>query len=198
MKNWPRGRNLIWATASQSHRMCVADSISSWHLSGMGSLNSPNLKRCPFRWQCPVSSPTTHLNWSLLSPNRSSVLLAEGPCISPFALYLCYFSVHCYRMHLTIVQVNTNLLNWSLRRDVMRWYLIEYSTQFSSQWRAQPQNKCWMKKLCLSPQKENLIFTKYYYLLSANRNATALPVAAIYVTATCHQNISCRISSSGV
>jgi hypothetical protein len=59
MKNWPRWRNLIWATASQSHRICVADS-TSWHLSQMGSLISPNLKRCPFRWQCPVSSPTTH------------------------------------------------------------------------------------------------------------------------------------------
>jgi hypothetical protein len=84
MKNWPRWRNLILVTASQSHRICVADS-SSWHLSQMGSLTSPNLERCPFRWQCPVSSPTTHLNWSLLSLNRSFVLLAEGPCISPFA-----------------------------------------------------------------------------------------------------------------
>jgi hypothetical protein len=79
MKNWPRWRNLTWATASQSHRICVADSSSSRHLSRMGSSVNPNLKRCPFRWQCPVSSPTTHLNWSLLSLNRSFVLLAEGP-----------------------------------------------------------------------------------------------------------------------
>jgi hypothetical protein len=85
MKNWLRWRNLKWATASQSHRMCVADSSSFRHLSQMGSLISPNLKRCPFRWQCPVSSPTTHLNWSLFSLNRSFVLLAEGLCISPFA-----------------------------------------------------------------------------------------------------------------
>jgi hypothetical protein len=28
------------------------------------------------RWQCPVSSPTTHLHWSLFSFNRSFVLLA--------------------------------------------------------------------------------------------------------------------------
>jgi hypothetical protein len=63
--------------------MCVPDSSSSWHLSQMGSLISPNLKRCPFRWQCPVSSPTTQHNWSLFSFNRSFVLLAEGPCISP-------------------------------------------------------------------------------------------------------------------
>jgi hypothetical protein len=45
----------------------------------MGSAVKPNLKRCPFRWQCPVSSPTTHLNWSLLGLNRSFVLLSEGP-----------------------------------------------------------------------------------------------------------------------
>jgi hypothetical protein len=58
--------------------MCFEDSSSSRHLSQMGSSVSPNLERCPFRWQCPVSSTTTHLNWSLLSLNRSFVLLAEG------------------------------------------------------------------------------------------------------------------------
>jgi hypothetical protein len=79
MKNWPRWRNLTWATASQSHRICVAGLSSSRHLLQMGSSVNPNLKRFPFRWQCPVSSPTTHLNWSLLSLNRSFVLLAEGP-----------------------------------------------------------------------------------------------------------------------
>jgi hypothetical protein len=78
MKNWPRWRNLTWATASQSHRICEADS-SSRHLSQMGSSVNHNLKRCPFRWQCPVSSPTTHLSWSLFNFNRSLVLLAEGP-----------------------------------------------------------------------------------------------------------------------
>jgi hypothetical protein len=83
IKKWPRWRNLMWATASQSHRMYVVDSSSSRHLSQMWSLINPNLKMCPFRWQCPVSSPITHLNWSLC--NRSFVLLAEGPCMSPFA-----------------------------------------------------------------------------------------------------------------
>jgi hypothetical protein len=75
----------MWATASQSHRLCVADSSSSRHLSQMGSLANPNLKRCPFRWQCPGSSPTTHLKWSLFNFNRSFVLLEEGPSMSPFA-----------------------------------------------------------------------------------------------------------------
>jgi hypothetical protein len=49
----------------------------------MGSVNT-NLERCPFRWQYPVSSPTTHLSWSLFNFNRSLVLRAEGPDTSPF------------------------------------------------------------------------------------------------------------------
>jgi hypothetical protein len=43
------------------------------------------LKSCPFRWHCPVKSPTIHINWSLLNFNRSFDLLAEGPSISSFA-----------------------------------------------------------------------------------------------------------------
>jgi hypothetical protein len=71
--------------ASHSHKIYVAESSSYRHLSQVGSSVSPILKRCPFRWQCPVSSPTIHLNWSLFNFNRSFVLLAEGPDISPFA-----------------------------------------------------------------------------------------------------------------
>jgi hypothetical protein len=84
-KKWPRWRNRKWAIASQSQRTCVADSSSSRRLSQVGSSVSPNLKRCPFRWKCRVSSPTIHLNWSLLSFNRSLGLLTEGSNISPFA-----------------------------------------------------------------------------------------------------------------
>jgi hypothetical protein len=75
--------------ASQSHRICAADSSSCRHLSQVGSSVSPSFRRCPFRWQCPVSNPTTHLSWSLFSSNRSFVCLAEGldiPCKS-----LCLF-----------------------------------------------------------------------------------------------------------
>jgi hypothetical protein len=57
--------------ASQSHRICVADSSSCRHLSQVGSSISPSLKRCPLRWQCPVSNPSTHLSSSLFSLNRS-------------------------------------------------------------------------------------------------------------------------------
>jgi hypothetical protein len=40
-------------------------------------LLSPSLKRCPFRWQCPVSCPTTHRSWFLFSFNNSFALLAK-------------------------------------------------------------------------------------------------------------------------
>jgi hypothetical protein len=63
----------------------VADLSSCRHLSQVASSVSPSLKRCHLRWQCPVSNPTTHPSWSLFSLNRSFVLLAEGPDISPFA-----------------------------------------------------------------------------------------------------------------
>jgi hypothetical protein len=72
--------------ASQSHRTCVSDSSSFRHFSWMGSSVNPSLKRCSFRWQCPVSSPSTLLNWSLVNFNRSLVFLAEGPGVSPFCL----------------------------------------------------------------------------------------------------------------
>jgi hypothetical protein len=71
--------------ASQSHRICVADSSSCKHLSQVGLSVNPSLKRCPLRWQCPVSNPSTHLSWPLFSLKRSFVLLAEGPDIDPYA-----------------------------------------------------------------------------------------------------------------
>jgi hypothetical protein len=40
--------------ASQSHRICAADSSSCRHFSQVGSSVSPSLKRCPLRWQYPV------------------------------------------------------------------------------------------------------------------------------------------------
>jgi hypothetical protein len=86
--------------ASQSHRMCVADSSSFRHLSQVGS--SVNPKRCPFRWQCPVNSPTIHLNWSLFNFNRSFVLLADGPDASPFACLSPVLDSHCFMWFLFV------------------------------------------------------------------------------------------------
>jgi hypothetical protein len=96
IKNWPRWRNRRWAMASQSHRICVADSSYCRHLSQVGSSVSPSLKRCPLKWQCPVSSPTTHLNWSLFSSNWSFVRLAEGPDMNPFACLSPVVDSQCF------------------------------------------------------------------------------------------------------
>jgi hypothetical protein len=94
MKSWPRWRKLKWAIASQPHRTCMAHPSSSRHLSQVASCLNPNLKRCPFRWQCPVNSPTVHLNWSLFNFNRSFVVLPESPdrvCFN--AIFTAYFPV---------------------------------------------------------------------------------------------------------
>jgi hypothetical protein len=101
MKNCPRWQNLKWAIASQSHRTWVADS-SSRHLSQVGSSVNPSLKRRPFRWQCPVNSPTIHLNCSLFNFNRYFVLLAEGPDISSFACLSPVVDSHCFLWFLFI------------------------------------------------------------------------------------------------
>jgi hypothetical protein len=74
----------------------VADSSSCRHLSQVGSSANPSLKRCPLRWQCPVSNFTTHLSWSLFSSNRSFVRLAEGPDINPFASLSPVVNSHCF------------------------------------------------------------------------------------------------------
>jgi hypothetical protein len=74
--------------ASQSHRMCVADSSVPRHLLQIGSSVNSSLKRCPLRWQCPVNSPTTHLSWSLFNFNRSFVLLAENHHVTGYLVFV--------------------------------------------------------------------------------------------------------------
>jgi hypothetical protein len=96
MKNWPRWRNLKWAIAPKSQRTCVADSSSSRHLSQVVSSSIPVWKGVPLDYKCPVNSPSMHLNWSLLNFNRSFVLLAEGPVISPFAWLNSVVDFHCF------------------------------------------------------------------------------------------------------
>jgi hypothetical protein len=88
----------------------VADSSSSSHLSQVGSPVNPSLKRCPFRWQCPVNSPTIHLNWYLFNFNRSFVLLAEGPHVSPFACLSPVVDSHSHWC-----SSSTWLLSWQLQ-----------------------------------------------------------------------------------
>jgi hypothetical protein len=80
------GNEILYELQPHNHIECV------WlirHLLGTlrkwGHQSIPILKRCPFRWQCPAKSPTTHLNWSPFNFNRSFVLLTEGLGISPFA-----------------------------------------------------------------------------------------------------------------
>jgi hypothetical protein len=71
-------QNRRWAVASQSHEICVADSSFSRHLLHLGLFVNSGLKRFPFRWKCPVRSPTTHCGIFLFNFNSHHVLLAEG------------------------------------------------------------------------------------------------------------------------
>jgi hypothetical protein len=66
---------------SHSHGTCEADLSLFWHFLQMRLLTSLNLKSCPFRWQCPVSSPVIYFSWFLFSCNSSLILLAEGLCM---------------------------------------------------------------------------------------------------------------------
>jgi hypothetical protein len=63
----------------------VADLSFSRHFSQVGLFVNPIFKRCPFRWQCLVSSPVTHINGFLFNFNSCLVLLTEGPCRNHFA-----------------------------------------------------------------------------------------------------------------
>jgi hypothetical protein len=61
-----------------------------------GRLSNLSLKRCLFRWQCPVNSRTVQFNWSLFNFNRSFFLLAEGPDIRPFACVSIVVDSHSF------------------------------------------------------------------------------------------------------
>jgi hypothetical protein len=69
--------NLFVAKASQSWRMCEAISEGCWRLSHLELYTSPSLKRCPFKWQCPVSNPVIILSWSQLRLSNSPAFFAE-------------------------------------------------------------------------------------------------------------------------
>lgn len=57
------------------------------HLSQPGLFVNLKFKKCPFRSQCPLSSPATHHIRFLFNFSTSLVLLVEGLCMSPFAYF---------------------------------------------------------------------------------------------------------------
>jgi hypothetical protein len=74
----PRCPTLNTANASQSQRTCEAVSNSCLHLSHPGLSISPSLNSCPFKRQCPLTSPVIILSCFLLKLSNSPTLLAEG------------------------------------------------------------------------------------------------------------------------
>jgi hypothetical protein len=103
--------------ASQSLRMYAANSAFSRHLSQVGSSVNLSLERCHFGWQCPVNSPTTHLNWSLFNFNRSFILFAEGSaCLSPIMDNQCFLWFPFFQFFTRSWQIQ---LRWSKQVQVL-------------------------------------------------------------------------------
>lgn len=69
-------------------KMCGAVSDACLHLLHPGLSASPTLKKFPFKWQCPVSSPIIIPSWVLLKLSTTQALLAEGHLRKPLA-FLC-------------------------------------------------------------------------------------------------------------
>ena len=78
IKYQPRCLNLFVAKTSRPQRTCEAISVTCFHLSHSGLFSSTSLNRCPFKWQCPVSSPVIILSWFLFRLSNSPALLADG------------------------------------------------------------------------------------------------------------------------
>ena len=73
---------------------------------------SPSISRCPFKWQCPVSSPIILLYWSLLKLSNSPGLLAEGLLQKPLTC-LCP-QIDCqYASCFSLVQPASLLLSFT-------------------------------------------------------------------------------------
>ena len=95
IKRQSRCLYLSVAKTSQSQRMCVAVSDACLHLSHPGLFTSPSSNRCPFKWQCLVSSPVSILTWFLLRLSNSPALSAEVfvrkpiACLCPCMDYQC-------------------------------------------------------------------------------------------------------------
>lgn len=58
-----------------SYRTWKAGSSLSLHPFQVEPFTIPNLKRCPFKWQCHTNSPITCLNWFLFSSSSLVVVL---------------------------------------------------------------------------------------------------------------------------
>jgi len=67
--------NLNMAEASQSQRKCNDASDACLHLSHSEQLTSPNLNKCPFKWQCPVATPSLFLAGYAQMSNSSAFFL---------------------------------------------------------------------------------------------------------------------------
>jgi hypothetical protein len=78
----PRCACLSEAKASQLHKMWADVSSSVPHFLQMGLSPNPITYKCLLRVLCPVSRPTTALDWVLLKDNRRAPVARWGPEIN--------------------------------------------------------------------------------------------------------------------
>jgi hypothetical protein len=86
---------------------CISDACL--YLSHSGLFTSSSLNRCPFKLQCPVSSPVTILSWFLLKLSNAPALLADGLLRKPLACLCPSMDCHYYTRFLFIHPLITSL-----------------------------------------------------------------------------------------
>ena len=89
---------------SISHDECQAVSDACLHLLHSGLFTSSSLNRCPFDWQCPVSSHAIFLSRFLLKLNNSPTFFAEGFLRQPLACLCLHVDCQCSWKVLLLVQ----------------------------------------------------------------------------------------------
>ena len=96
--------NLIVVKASQSQWMSEAVSDVCLHLLHSGLFTNCSLNRCPFNWQCPVSSHAIFLSRFLLNLNNSPTFFVEGFLIQPLACPFPHVDCQCSWKVLQLIQ----------------------------------------------------------------------------------------------
>jgi len=134
--------NLFVAKALQSWRMCEVISDGFLCLSHLGLYNNLGLKRCPFKWQRPVSNPVIILSWCLLRLSNSPAFFHRGfflkkalnvpcPCMDWCSLFsTCPVPDHPVWQPLQIHHVQAVVLLVDMKSLVLSFHQLSHFHQF--------------------------------------------------------------------
>ena len=130
-KWWHSCPYLNTATASELQRTREVISIACLHLSHLGLSTSSIFNRCPFRWQCPVSSPFIILIWFFRNHGfcrmRNNCNTDENVCDYFIVIFILSFQLsvkNCFirgsvvrYVQLPADEVDTQLLQDAARKE---------------------------------------------------------------------------------